>query len=577
MSYKYISKGAEARSKLISGAQKLSEAVAVTYGALGRNVLSYISDGRTTPRITKDGVSVAQEIVLQDNIEDAAALTLKVAAKKTAEAAGDGTTATIVLANSILKNGADLITQEKMEPISLQNSLNELLDELIEKVESISIPANDPDVLKNVAYISTNGDKELSELVSRVTSEIGSNGLFFVNDSTSQHTTVEIVNGMMIDQGYFSPYFVNNPKKNECVLKDVFIFIYDEKIHTANQIPYFLQKFKKTYPTSSLLMIAKDFSLDCVSARLNDHLKDNLKCCLIKCPEPEAFKYELLSDIAVLTGGRVISERSGFKTLLLEHGKNIEMEFLGYAEEVVIGANRTIIRGACPSKEIGEDNTTIRTKTESQELKDRVLALKEELESLKDRDDIELMKKRIANLSSGMAAVFVGGHTRVQISEKKDRVEDALFACQAAMKKGVVPGGGRVFTFLADYIKSKYIDHPNSHFYNMICDSFESLEKQLCWNAGISWDEINKERNRGEDYKLGINLITRKVENLIEAGVLDPVVVIQEVLKNSFSVSGTLLTTEVVITVPQKPDSVILNQLDLTSITEVAKSVKEII
>jgi len=511
-----------AREKLKAGVDAMANAVKVTLGPKGRNVV--IDKKFGAPHITKDGVSVAKEIELKDAIENMGAQMLKEVASKTADIAGDGTTTATVLAQAIVTTGLKNVASGA-NPMDLKRGIDKAVEAVVGELKKISkTVGSDHDKIKQVASISANNDDAIGTLISDAMAKVGTEGVITVEEAKGTETEVKTVEGMQFDRGYLSPYFVTNAENMEAELDNAYILIYDKKVSTMKELLPVLEKAAQT--GRPLLIIAEDVDGEALATLVVNKIRGALKIAAVKAPGFGDRRKAMLQDIAILTGGQVISEETGLKL------ENATLEDLGRAEKITID----------------KDNTTIVNGTGSKDaIQARVAEIKAQIEKTTSDYDREKLQERLAKLAGGVAVLYIGAATEVEMKEKKDRVDDALHATRAAVEEGIVPGGGVALIRagkLLDKLKGANEDEQTG--IAIIARSIEEPLRQIVANAGGEGAVVvNKVRGGKDDY--GYNARTEEYENLIGAGVIDPTKVVRVALENAASIAGMLLTTECVI------------------------------
>jgi chaperonin GroEL len=512
----------EARNKMKKGVDILSNAVKVTLGPKGRNVVLEKKFG--APAITKDGVTVAKEIELEDPIENMGAQMVKEVASKTADIAGDGTTTATVLAQSIISEGLKMVAAGA-NPMDLKRGIDKAVAKVVEHLKGQSqAVGNDSSKIQQVAAISANNDAEIGKLIAEAMKKVGKEGVITVEEARGTETTVEVVEGMQFDRGYISPYFVTNSEKMEAELENPYILIYDKKISNMKDILHILEKVAQG--GRPLLIIAEDLEGEALATLVVNKLRGTLKVAAVKAPGFGDRRKEMLQDIAVLTKGIVISEEQGYKL------ENADLSYLGVASTVTIDKDNTTIVGGKGKK---EDITA------------RINQIKAQIEVTTSDYDKEKLQERLAKLSGGVAVLNIGAATEMEMKEKKDRVDDALHATRAAVEEGIVPGGGVAFIRAIDSLdKFKGSNEDETTGAVIVRRSLEEPLRQIVANAGIEGSiVVQKVKDGKADY--GFNARTEEYENLLKAGVIDPTKVTRIALENAASIAGMLLTTECVI------------------------------
>jgi len=512
----------EARNKMKKGVDALANAVKVTLGPKGRNVVIEKKFG--APSVTKDGVTVAKEVELEDAIENMGAQMVKEVASKTADVAGDGTTTATVLAQAIITEGLKNVAAGA-NPMDLKRGIDKAVKAVVENLRSQSqTVGSDNKKIEQVATISANNDHEIGKLIAEAMEKVSKDGVITIEEAKGIETTVDVVEGMQFDRGYISPYFVTNSEKMEAELDNPFILIYDKKISSMKDILHILEKVAQQ--GAPLLIIAEDLEGEALATLVVNKLRGTLKVAAVKAPGFGDRRKEMLQDIAILTKGIVISEEQGYKL------ENADLTYLGKCERVVIDKDNTTIVGGRGEKE---------------GITARINQIKSQIENTTSDYDREKLQERLAKLSGGVAVLNVGAATEVEMKEKKDRVDDALHATRAAVEEGIVPGGGVAFVRAIESLDN--IDTRNSDEatgVQIVRRSLEEPLRQIVENCGIEGSVVvNKVREGKGDF--GFNARDEKYENLIAAGVIDPTKVSRVALENAASIAGMLLTTECVV------------------------------
>ena len=519
---KDISFNIEARDALKRGVDALANAVKVTLGPKGRNVI--IDKKFGSPQITKDGVTVAKEIELSNPVENMGAQLLKEVASKTADAAGDGTTTATVLAQAIVTGGLKNVAAGA-NPMDLKRGIDKAVDAIVENLKKQSqMVGNDNKKIEQVATISANNDSTIGKLIAEAMAKVKKEGVITVEEAKGTDTTVEVVEGMEFDRGYISPYFITDVDKMEAVLESPLILIYEKKISTMKELLPVLEKAVQT--GKPILIIAEDIDGEALQTLVVNRLRSNLKICAVKAPGFGDRRKAMLEDLAILTGGIFIAEDRGF---LLE---NADLTFLGKAEKVTVDKDNTTIVGGAGKK---ADITA------------RVNQIKAQIESTTSDYDKEKLQERLAKLAGGVAVLYVGAATEVEMKEKKDRVDDALAATRAAVEEGIVPGGGVAYIrAIASLDKLKGLNEDENTGIQIVRRAIEEPLRQICANCGIEGSIVVQKVKEGKD-DYGFNARTEKYENLLKAGVIDPTKVSRIALENAASVAAMLLTTDCVL------------------------------
>lgn len=512
----------EARNKMKKGVDTLANAVKVTLGPKGRNVVLEKKFG--APAITKDGVTVAKEIELEDPIENMGAQMVKEVASKTADIAGDGTTTATVLAQAIIGEGLKNVAAGA-NPMDLKRGIDKAVEKVVESLGAQSKTiGSDKNKIEQVASVSANNDTTIGKLIAEAFGKVGKEGVITVEEAKGTDTTVEVVEGMQFDRGYISPYFVTNSEKMEAELQNPYILIYDKKISAMKDILHILEKVAQG--GRPLLIIAEDLEGEALATLVVNKLRGTIKVAAVKAPGFGDRRKEMLQDIAILTKGIVISEEQGYKL------EGADLSYLGTAASVTIDKDNTTIVGGKGKK---EDITA------------RVNQIKAQIETTTSDYDKEKLQERLAKLSGGVAVLYVGAATEVEMKEKKDRVDDALHATRAAVEEGIVPGGGIAYIRAVESLeKLKGANEDETTGVAIVKRALEEPLRQIVANSGLEGSIIVQKVKEGQaDY--GFNARTEKYENLFRAGVIDPTKVSRIALENAASIAGMLLTTECVI------------------------------
>jgi chaperonin GroEL len=513
-----------ARDKIKKGVDKLADAVKVTLGPKGRNVILDKKFG--APTVTKDGVSVAKEIELKDPIENMGAQLVKEVASKTADAAGDGTTTATVLAQSIYAHGIKNVAAGA-NPMDLKRGIDKAVDAVVNHLKKQSKKIKDSSEIAQIATISSNSDETIGKMIADAMDKVGKDGVITVEEAKGTETEVKTVEGMQFDRGYLSPYFVTNTEKMEVDLDQPYVLIYDKKISSMKELLPVLEQSAQT--GKPLVIIAEEVEGEALATLVVNKIRGALRVAAVKAPGFGDRRKAMLEDIAVLTGGKVISEEQGFKL------ENATLDMLGRAEKINIDKdNTTIVNGAGVKSEI----------------QGRVAQIKAQIETTTSDYDKEKLQERLAKLSGGVAILYVGAATEVEMKEKKDRVDDALHATRAAVQEGVVPGGGVAYVRAIEALKNPQdlglLNEDQATGVNIVRLALESPLRTIAENAGQEGSVIvNKVRDGKKDF--GYNALENKFENFFEAGIIDPTKVTRLALENAASIAGLLLTTEAVV------------------------------
>ena len=521
MSAKVIEFGNDARSSLKNGVDKLANAVKVTLGPKGRNVVLDKKFG--APTVTKDGVSVAKEIELKDEVENMGAQMVREVASKTSDIAGDGTTTATVLAQAIYREGLKNVTSGA-NPMDLKRGIDIAIKKVVEYLRATSKEVEGRAEIAQVGSISANNDQTIGNLIADAMDKVGKDGVITVEEAKGTETELEIVEGMQFDRGYLSPYFVTDSQTMEAVLENPFILIYDKKISTMKDLLPILEKVAQS--GRGLVIIAEDLEGEALATLVVNRLRGTLKIAAVKAPGFGDRRKAMLEDIAVLTSGTVISEERGYKL------ENATEEFLGTAKKVVIDKDKTVIVEGSGS---------------SDDIKKRINEIKAQIENTTSDYDREKLQERLAKLAGGVAVLKIGASTEVEMKEKKARVEDALHATRAAVEEGIVAGGGVALVRAIAVLENlEGANNDQTTGIKIIRNSLSEPLKQIAYNAGLEGAVILSKVLEGKD-DYGFNAATEVYENMIAAGVIDPTKVTRTALENAASVSSLLLTTEAVI------------------------------
>ena len=516
-----------ARQTLLRGVEKLARAVKATLGPSGRNVILDKKFG--SPTVTKDGVSVAKEIELEDPYENMGAQLIKEVSSKTSDIAGDGTTTATVLAEAIYKEGLRNVTAGA-NPISLQRGILEASKAIVAQLAEISKEVSDSKEIAQVATVSANWDNEIGGIIADAMDKVGKDGTITVEEAKGIETTLDVVEGMQFDKGYLSPYFVTDPESMDCDLENAYILINEKKISNLKDLLPVLEKIAKT--GKPLLIIAEDVEGEALAALVVNKLRGTLNIAAVKAPGFGDRRKAMLDDIAILTGGRCITEDLGIKL------ENIELDDLGEAKRVTIGKEETVIvEGAGGTESVSG----------------RVGQIRKQIDDTTSDYDREKLQERLAKLSSGVAVINVGAATESEMKEKKARVEDALHATRAAVEEGIVPGGGTALIRATAQIGDLGLSGDEATGAGIIVSAIEAPLRQLAANAGLEGALI-VEKVKNASGNEGYNVATGDYVDLIEAGVVDPTKVTRSALQNAASISGLMLTTEALITDLPEPE-----------------------
>jgi chaperonin GroEL len=526
MAAKQLTFSEDARDRILAGVTKLSRAVKVTLGPRGRNVVLGKKWG--SPTVTKDGVTVAKEVELEDPYENMGAQMVKEVASKTSDVAGDGTTTATVLAESIYREGLKIVAAGA-NPMDIKRGIERAVEVTVEELQKITKKVKDRAEIAQVATISANGDRGIGDLIADAMEKVGKDGTITVEEAKSTETTMEVVEGMQFDRGYISPYFVTDPDRMEANLEDAYILIHEKKISNLKDMLPLLEKIAQT--GRPFLVIAEDVEGEALATLVVNKLRGTLHCAAVKAPGYGDRRKAMLEDIAILTGGKVISEDLGVKL------ENVQLNDLGKAKRVTIEKeNTTIVDGAGKKADI----------------QGRVGQIKRQIEETTSDYDREKLQERLAKLAGGVAVINVGAATETEMKEKKARVEDALHATRAAVEEGIVPGGGVAFIRALPALEKLKIENSDEQVgVNIVRRALEEPTRQLAANAGMEGSLV-VQRLKEEKGALGFNVATEQYEDLVKAGVIDPTKVSRSALQNAASIAALLLTTEALIT--EKPE-----------------------
>jgi chaperonin GroEL len=525
MAAKLVKFSQDARDKILKGVNILADAVTVTLGPKGRNVVIEKSFG--APVVTKDGVTVAKEIELEDKFENMGAQMVKEVASKTSDVAGDGTTTATVLARSIYAEGVKMVAAGH-DPMSIKRGIDKAVVAVVGELKSLSKPTRDQKEIAQVGTISANNDATIGEIIAEAMNKVGKEGVITVEEAKGLETTLEVVEGMQFDRGYLSPYFVTDPDRMECVYEDVYLLIHEKKISGMKDLLPILEQVAKS--GRPLLIIAEDVEGEALATLVVNKIRGTLQCVAVKAPGFGDRRKAMLEDIAILTGGRVIAEELGVKL------ENLTLNDLGRAKRIVVDKdNTTIVDGAGKKADI----------------EGRIKQIRAQIEETTSDYDREKLQERLAKMIGGVAVIKVGAATEVEMKEKKARVEDALHATRAAVEEGIVPGGGVALIRASSALSKVEASEEEMVGVNIVRKALQEPARWIAANAGEEGSIVlDKIRNNKGAY--GFNAATGEFEDLIKAGIIDPTKVVRTALQNAASVAGLLLTTEA--TVAEKPE-----------------------
>ncbi len=522
MAAKDVRFSADGRERMLRGVDILANAVKVTLGPKGRNVILDKSFG--APRITKDGVTVAKEIELQDKFENMGAQMVREVASKTNDVAGDGTTTATVLAQTIVKEGAKYVASG-MNPMDLKRGVDLAVNEVVKDLRSRSKKIASSEEIAQVGTISANGDRSIGQMIAEAMKKVGNEGVITVEEARSLETELEVVEGMQFDRGYLSPYFVTNPDKMVAELEDPYILIHEKKLSSLQgMLPVLESVVQSSRP---LLIIAEDVEGEALATLVVNKLRGGLKVAAVKAPGFGDRRKAMLEDLAIVTGGQVVSEDIGIKL------ENVKLDMLGTAKRVRISKDETTIIDGAGAKEA---------------IQARVAQIKGEIEETTSDYDREKLQERLAKLAGGVAVIRVGGATEVEVKEKKDRVDDALNATRAAVEEGIVPGGG--VALLRAKAAAETLQSDNSDIragIRIVLRALEAPLRQIAENSGVEGSIVVGKVLEGNDYSFGFDAQTEEYKDLVKSGIIDPTKVVRTALQDAASVAGLLITTEAMV------------------------------
>ncbi len=516
----------DARRQMLRGVEKLAAAVKVTLGPRGRNVVIEKKFG--SPTITKDGVTVAKEIDLEDPYENMGAQLVKEVAEKTSDNAGDGTTTATVLAEVIFKEGLKNVTAGA-NPMALKRGIEQAVEEIVEQLKKVSKQVKDKKEISQVAVIASNYDQTIGELIADAMEKVGKDGVITVEEGKSAQTTLDLVEGMQFDQGHLSPYFVTDAERMEVVLDDPYILIYEKKVSSMKDLLPVLEKIAKA--GRPIVIIAEDVEGEALATLVVNKLRGTLQCCAVKAPGYGDRRKAMLEDIATLTGGKALTEDLGIKL------ENIQLEDLGRAKRVKVDKeNTTIIEGAGKTSAING----------------RIAQIKKQIEDTDSDYDKEKLQERLAKLSGGVAQINVGAATETEMKERKARVEDALHATRAAREEGIVAGGGVALLRAASSLEKLKLSGDEQIGVEIVRRALEEPSRQIATNAGQEGSVI-VQRIKSEKASVGFDAEKGEFADMFDVGIIDPTKVVRTALQNASSIAGLLITTEAIVTeIPEK-------------------------
>jgi chaperonin GroEL len=519
---KHIAFGEESRRSLLAGVNRLADAVKVTLGPKGRNVVIEKKFG--SPTITKDGVTVAKEIELEDKLENTGAQMVREVASKTSDVAGDGTTTATVLAQAIFREGVKTVAAGA-NPMALKRGIDKAVERAVEEIKKLSKKVKDNEAIAQVGTISANGDNTIGQLIAEAMDKVGNDGVIQVEESRTLETSLDVVEGMQFDRGYLSPYFVTDPERMEAVLEDAQILIHEKKISSMKDLlPLLEQVARQGRP---LVIIAEDVEGEALATLVVNKLRGTLQVCAVKAPGFGDRRKAMLQDIAILTGGKAITEDLGIKL------ESIQVQDLGRAKKVIVDKdNTTIVEGAGKSGEI----------------EGRVKQIRTQIEDTTSDYDREKLQERLAKLVGGVAVIKVGAATETELKEKKARVEDAMHATKAAVEEGIVPGGGVAFLRAQKALEGFELDHDDENIgVGIVRRALEEPLRQIVANSGFEGAVVVERVRSDKSANFGFNAETEEYGDMIKMGVVDPTKVTRSALQNASSIAGLLLTTEALV------------------------------
>ncbi|MEQ1618643.1 MAG: chaperonin GroEL [Terricaulis sp.] len=521
MAAKVVNFGSDARERMLAGVDILANAVKVTLGPKGRNVVIEKSFG--APRTTKDGVTVAKEIELEDKFMNMGAQLIREVASKTNDEAGDGTTTATVLAQAIVREGMKAVSAGR-NPMDLRRGIDKAVTAVVEDLKKRSAKVKSNDEIAQVGTLAANGDVQIGKFLADAMAKVGNEGVITVEEAKSLDTELDVVEGMQFDRGYLSPYFITNADKMEATLEDPFILLFEKKLSSLQPMLPILEAIVQSQ--RPLLIIAEDVEGEALATLVVNKLRGGLKVAAVKAPGFGDRRKAMLEDIAVLTGGQVISEDLGIKL------ENVTVEMLGKAKKVVVKKDdTTIVDGAGPKKDI----------------EGRIAQIRTQIEDTTSDYDKEKLQERLAKLAGGVAVIKVGGATEVEVKERKDRVDDALNATRAAVEEGIVPGGGTALLRAALKLSIKGDNEDQNVGIGIVRKALEAPIRQIVENAGVEGSIVVGKIRESKDDNFGFNAQTEEYVDLIKAGIIDPVKVVRTALQDAASVAGLIITTEATI------------------------------
>lgn len=528
MAAKDIKFGTDARSKMLKGVETLAKTVKVTLGPKGRNVMLDKSYG--APKLTKDGVSVAKEVALVDKFENMGAQLIKEVAQKTADKAGDGTTTATVLAEAIIREGCKAVAAG-MNPMDVKRGIDMAVEAVVKDVKSRSKAVQSSSEIAQVGTISANGDTTIGEYLAKAMEKVGNEGVITVEDAKGLETELDVVEGMQFDRGYLSPYFVTNPEKMNCEYDNPYILLYDKKISNLQPMISILEAIVQS--GRALVIIAEDIEGEALATLVVNRIRGGLKVCAVKAPGFGDRRKAMLQDMAILTGGQVISDELGMKI------ENVTLDMLGTAKRVEITKDDTTIIDGAGDKEA---------------IAGRTAQIRQEISQTTSDYDREKLQERLGKLSGGVAVIKVGGASEVEVKEKKDRIDDALHATRAAVKEGIVAGGGTALLYATKALENVKTDNQDQNVgIDIIRRALQAPLRQIAENAGVDGAVVAGKLLESKDYNYGYNAAAGEYTDMIKSGIVDPTMVVRTALQDAASVGGLLITTEAMVTeIPEK-------------------------
>ena len=528
MAAKDIKFGTDARSKMLKGVETLAKTVKVTLGPKGRNVMLDKSYG--APKLTKDGVSVAKEVVLADKFENMGAQLIKEVAQKTADKAGDGTTTATVLAEAIIREGCKAVAAG-MNPMDVKRGIDLAVAAVVEDVKSRSKAVQSSGEIAQVGTISANGDTTIGEYLAKAMEKVGNEGVITVEDAKGLETELDVVEGMQFDRGYLSPYFVTNPEKMNCEYDNPYILLYDKKISNLQPMISILEAIVQS--GRALIIVAEDIEGEALATLVVNRIRGGLKVCAVKAPGFGDRRKAMLQDMAILTGGQVISDELGMKI------ENVTLDMLGTAKRVEITKDDTTIIDGAGDKEA---------------IAGRTAQIRQEISQTTSDYDREKLQERLGKLSGGVAVIKVGGASEVEVKEKKDRIDDALHATRAAVKEGIVAGGGTALLYATKALADLKTDNQDQNVgIDIIRRALQAPLRQSAENAGVDGAVVAGKLLESKDFNYGYNAAAGEYTDMIKSGIVDPTMVVRTALQDAASVGGLLITTEAMVTeIPEK-------------------------